>query len=461
MPESHGRHRILVVGAGSWGTAIARHCALVAQKDPAFFSTVALWLKEEAVETHGGAKLSSVINEHHENPKYLSGVTLPPNVVAEPNLAKAAHEATLVLIAVPQQFIHRGLFTDIQAGCAPNCRYLSLVKGLSFSEHMTSDEFNAVTVELVPTLVSLQIRRETNGASVSVLMGANVAIEVANDQFCEATLGVSDSVTGELWFRLLNRPNFRVNVVTDVEGVEVCGGLKNVVAIAAGFCDGLKHGGNTKAAVVRIGLEELRRFGKHVFNAQEGTFFESCGIGDVLTSCYGATGRHRLCAEAFVSTHAGRPWAEIESELLGGQSLADLDALQSLITYLRCKGVASSKFPLFSLVHGIAFEGRSPSEITQLRDRHAWRSKTKSKYPRFAPLSELLILILVLLAAVALATVLPYGEGGLIPRIFGESVWRDQGVWQATGGQMLSSAGRLLRLGTPVLEEAKAAKRKA
>lgn len=402
-----------------------------AQNDPAFFDTITLWLKDEVV---GGAKLSKVINERHENVKYLPGVALPPTVVAETDLVKAAHEATLVLIAVPQQFIHRGLFANIQAGCAPNCRYLSLVKGLSFSEHMTSDVYDGVSVDLVPTLVSLHIRRETSGASVSVLMGANLASEVAKDKFCEATLGVSEAETGHIWFRLLNGPNFRVNVVSDVEGVEVCGGLKNVVAMAAGFCDGMKHGGNTKAAVVRIGLEEIRRFGKHVFSAQEATFFESCGVGDVLTSCYSASARHRLCAEAFASTHAGRSWAEIEADLLDGQSLADLAALQNLITYLRCKGVASSKYPLFSLVHGIAFEGKSPSEITQLRDRHAWRSKTKSKYPHFAPLSQVVVLLVI--AAAAFVALLSY-DG---------SAWRDVGTWQTAGSQMIP--GRFLTFGS-------------
>uniref|UniRef100_A0A7S2HCX9 Glycerol-3-phosphate dehydrogenase [NAD(+)] n=1 Tax=Haptolina brevifila TaxID=156173 RepID=A0A7S2HCX9_9EUKA len=435
----NGRHRVLVVGGGSWGTAIARLVAQNAQKDPAFFETIMLYLKDETIE--GGARLSQVINERHENVKYLPGVALPSNVVAEPDLVKAAHEATLVLIAIPQQFIHRGLFSNIVAGCAPNCRYLSLVKGLSFKEHMTSDEFDALTVDLVPTLVSLQIQRETNGASVSVLMGANVATEVANDEFCEATIGVSEMEAGKVWFRLLNRPNFRVNVVTDVEGVEVCGGLKNVVAMAAGFCDGLKLGGNAKAAIVRIGLEELRRFGKHVFNAQESTFFESCGVGDVLTSCYSTSGRHRLCAEAFASTHAGRSWADIEREKLGGQSLADLDALQNLITYLRCKGVASSKYPLFSLVHSIAFEGRPASEITMLRDRHAWRVKTKSKYPRFAPLGELLILVAVVAAALVV----------LIPR---EAIVRPVlGSWQAAGSQIAAaSTSRFSALFAPAAE---------
>lgn len=373
MP-SHEGQRVLIVGAGSWGCAIARIVGRnVAANPRMYIGAVQLWIADERVAS--GELLSEAINRTHENPKYLPGAALPDNVIAEPDLARAAHQATLVLFAVPQQHINRGMFAKILAGCAPNCRVLSLVKGLSFSEHLTRDEHGGTTVALVPTLVSRQIANELAGLDVSVLMGANVAAEVAADEFCEATLGVRTAEAGEVWYRLLNLPTFRLNVVLDVEGVEVCGGLKNLVALGAGFCDGLRLGSNTKAAIVRIGLEEMRRFGQKVFGARTETFFESCGVGDVLTSCYSATGRHRLCAEAFASTHAGKSWATIEAELLRGQALADLKQARDVISFLRAKGV-HGKYPLFSHVHAIAFEGARASEIVSIGQRRAWRKRT-------------------------------------------------------------------------------------
>jgi glycerol-3-phosphate dehydrogenase (NAD+) len=257
---SHGKHRVVVVGGGAWGTTIAKLCGERCAADPErYIATVKLWMTDATLPS--GKTLSQTINEQHENPTYLPGVRLPDNVVAEPDLMKAAHQATLVIFAVPAQWIYRGLFVRIlTAPCAPACRFLSLVKGLSFSNKMASEQSAGAMGNLTPSLVSQQIRHETNGASVSVLMGANVATEVANDQFCEATIGARSNEDGETWFHLLNRPNLRVNVVLDVEGVEACGGLKNLVALGAGFCDGLKLGSNTKAAVVRIGLEEVRRW---------------------------------------------------------------------------------------------------------------------------------------------------------------------------------------------------------
>jgi len=240
-------------------------------------------------------------------------------------------------------------------------------------------------------------------AAVSVLMGANVASEVAKDQFCEATIGARDIETGQVWFTLLSRPTLRLNVVLDVEGVEVCGGLKGLVALGAGFCDGLQLGSNTKAALVRIGLEEMRRFGKHVFGAKDASFFESCGVGDVIASSYAPDGRHRMCAQAFVSSHKGKSWPAIEGSLLKGQSLGDLDSLKAVTAYLRRKGVAETKYPLFSKVHGIAFEEKPAIGLDEIRGRTKWRRRT-NRLGGSTPVG-LSVIIFMMLASVLVASV--------------------------------------------------------
>ena len=96
----------------------------------------------------------------------------------------------------------------------------------------------------------------------------------------------------------LNFP--RVSVVSDTQIVEICGALKNIVACAAGFCDGLKCGDNTKAATIRLGLKEMMKYGDHFYpGGDPATYFESCGVADLITTCYG--GRNRKVSEAFVS----------------------------------------------------------------------------------------------------------------------------------------------------------------
>merc|ERR1711937_605655 len=161
---------------------------------------------------------------------------------------------------------------------------------------------------------------EILGHDVSVIMGANVADEVARGDFCEATIGASDKQTGELFHKLFDMKTFSVNTVDEVASVELCGALKNVVALAAGFTDGIGMGGNTKAAVVRIGLKEMQSFITHFYpKTKTEVFSESCGVADLITTCF--AGRNRKCAEAFASNRAAggkRSWEDIETELLAG-----------------------------------------------------------------------------------------------------------------------------------------------
>lgn len=194
-------------------------------------------------------------------------------------------------------------------------------------------------------------------------MGANVANEVAQDQFCEATIGCVDGPSAAQWKKLFDTPVFKINTVPDVAGVELCGALKNVVALGAGFCDGLGFGGNTKAAIVRIGLTEMKAFCSLFFRGVETqTFFESCGVADLMTTCYG--GRNRKCAEAFVR-NPGKGWERIETELLNGQKLQGTITAQDVMTCLTAKQ-AQGQFPLFATVYNIAFKGLAPANIVKL-----------------------------------------------------------------------------------------------
>ena len=248
-------------------------------------------------------KLTEIINEQHENVKYLPGFPLPENVVAVPDLAKAVEGATVLIFVLPHQFLGR-LMPVIKDHLGKNVKAISLIKGIDF------DDKGVVLIS--------DIIRKGLDIDVSVLMGANVAKEVAAGQFCEATIGTKVPANGVLLKRLFDEPMFRVTVVDDPVGVELCGALKNIVAIGAGFSDGLGYGGNTKAALIRIGLQEMKRF-MHTFyqGVKDSTFFESCGVADLVTTCFG--GRNRKCAEAFAKT--GKGWDEIEKELLNGQKL--------------------------------------------------------------------------------------------------------------------------------------------
>merc|ERR1712083_196616 len=206
---------------------------------------------------------------------------------------------------------------------------------------------------------------------VSVLMGANVANEVAQDQFCESIVGYNDASNGKTWQKLFDCPTFRVGTINDVAGTELCGALKNVVALGAGFCDGLGYGGNTKAAIIRIGLKEMQRFCEKFYGdrkIKQETFLESCGVADLITTCFG--GRNRKCAEIFaknVVDGAAKEWSVIESEELNGQKLQGTGTCEDVMKALKTKG-CEGEFPLFTLIHKVAFEGAHPKTIIEVND---------------------------------------------------------------------------------------------
>ncbi|XP_053823592.1 glycerol-3-phosphate dehydrogenase [NAD(+)], cytoplasmic isoform X2 [Vidua chalybeata] len=297
-----GSKKVCIVGSGNWGSAIAKIAGSNTARLSSFESQVNMWVLEEEV---GGRRLTDIINTEHENVKYLPGHKLPPNV-------------------------------GVDEG--PD--------GL----RLISD-----------------IIHEKLGIEMNVLMGANIASEVAEEKFCETTIGCKNMKHGQMLKDLMQTPNFRVSVVQEADTVEICGALKNVVAVGAGFCDGLGYGDNTKAAVIRLGLMEMIGFAKLFCKGPvtSSTFLESCGVADLITTCYG--GRNRKVAEAFAKT--GKTIEQLEKEMLNGQKLQGPQTSAELHRILKSKN-AMEKFPLFTAVYRICYEGKPVTDFITCLQNH-------------------------------------------------------------------------------------------
>jgi len=323
---------VCVIGSGNWGSAIAKIVGHNVHRLEQFNQTVKMYVYEEMVD---GKKLTEVINTTHENVKYLPGHKLPSNVVACPDIVETAGDADILVFVIPHQFI-KPICSPLVGKLKRGAIGISLIKGF--------DRAEGGGIELISNVIGKQLSIE-----MSVLMGANLAKEVAEEKFCETTIGCRDREAGPYYRELFQTSYFRVVVVDDVEAVEVCGALKNVVATGAGFVDGLGYGDNTKAAIIRLGMMEIIKFCEVFYpGTQLGTFFESCGVADLITTCYG--GRNRKVAEAFAKT--GKSIAQLEQELLNGQKLQGPDTAAE-VTFMLNQKKMTDKFPLFTAIDKI------------------------------------------------------------------------------------------------------------
>lgn len=412
------KHKVCVVGSGNWGTTIAKVVGEnVKEHSELFEEEVQMWVYEEDYQIPKNSKhyeagselctkpqkLTQLINGLHENVKYLPGIALPKNIVANPDVTDAAKDATILIFNLPHQFIGR-VCDNLKGKVLPFARGISCIKGVAVSDE---------GCELFSDSIGHKL-----GIYCGALSGANIANEVALEKWCETTVAydpphmdsrhpsregspsgtpnqsttnLSSTVNGDLKSakgkatkgtalpaeypplnhinirKLFHRPYFHVRMVHDVAGVSLGGALKNIVALAAGFVDGLGWGDNAKAAVMRIGILEEVKFGKMFFaeTCRGETFTEeSCGVADMITSCSG--GRNFRCAK--MSVKEKKPIGEIEERELNGQKLQGTSTAYEVNGFLKAKGL-EDEFPLMTAVYNILEGNKQPEDIPELVER--------------------------------------------------------------------------------------------
>lgn len=259
--------KIAVIGAGSWGTAIAGS------------------LSGKGHETFLWGHRSEFVQElraSRENKKYLPGFIFNRNLIPTENIREVLQGAAVICMVVPSHGF-RSVFNDLVQHIEPHSHIVSAVKGIEKRSLMTMSQ---VVREV------LEKNGKTGGISLSVLSGPSFAREVADGLPTAITIGSKDINTARKLQQLFSTETLRVYTSTDVIGIEICAALKNVVALAAGISDGIGFGLNARAAIITRGLAEICRLGMKM-GAEKDTFSGLSGMGDLILTCTGDLSRNR------------------------------------------------------------------------------------------------------------------------------------------------------------------------
>ncbi len=317
---------VAVLGAGSWGTALA---VLLARNG----HRTLLWGRDEAG--------LAAIARHGSNEKYLPGQHLPDGLTVEPVLSRAVGAADACLVAVPSHAFAE-LVAALAAMPASRAGLLWATKGLDPSSGRLLHE---VAAELLPP-----------GAPLGVLSGPTFAAEVARRLPTAVTLAATDAGFAREWADRLANPRFRVYTSDDVAGVQIAGAVKNVLAIAAGIADGLGFGANTRAALIARGLSEMVRLGEAA-GGRAVTFMGLAGLGDLVLTCTDDQSRNRRFGLALAR---GVPPDDAAAAL--GQVVEGVETSAQVMELARRFGV---EMPICSQIRAVVTGASSAGEAVE------------------------------------------------------------------------------------------------
>jgi len=327
--------RIGVIGAGAWGTALAKHLAEKGLE-------TRLWAYEREVV--------AAINGKHENPVFLPGVALPPSLVATGSLSELTEQCEGLIFAVPSH-VARPVLRELVRSLSIPTPFVSATKGIE------EDTLNLMTQVMTDVLPPVMHR------DLMVLSGPSFATEVSAGKPAVLCLAGSDEELVKTFQTVLMTPAFRVYADNDVLGVQLGGALKNVMALAAGVVDGLDLGHNVRAALITRGLTEMVRLGV-AMGADPRTFYGLSGVGDLVLTCTGSLSRNHMVG---VSLGKGE---RLETILGNMQAVAE-----GVRTAKAALGLARRHrvdMPIVQEINAALFEGKSCRKaVTDLMERDA------------------------------------------------------------------------------------------
>jgi glycerol-3-phosphate dehydrogenase (NAD(P)+) len=313
--------RITMLGAGAWGTALAK----ILQENG---SAVTLWDRDTDLLT----QLQRGASE-----KFLPGVRLPTDWKTQPYFNKAIGGAECIVLAIPSQ-----AFREVSEKLKGHpAIFVSVTKGIEFE---TSDTMSRILREFAPA------------DRVAVLSGPSFAREVALGIPTTIVCACESDGTAKTVQGIFHRPEFRIYRSTDILGVEYGGALKNVIAVGAGVSDGLGFGDNTKAGLVTRALSEIRRLGV-ACGAKPETFTGLSGLGDLMLTCFSRQSRNRDLGERLGRGEGMEKILSSQPKLAEGYPTA-----RSAQKLAKEKNVAT---PIIDEVHAMLYEGKNPKQAVR------------------------------------------------------------------------------------------------
>ncbi len=322
---------IAIIGGGAWGTGLA---IALGRKG---MHRVRMWVFEKEV--------CDSINQRHENELFLRGQRIPEAVRATNSLQETLRGAEIVVSVMPSHHVRR-VFREMQPHLGAEMLFVSATKGLE-------NETLLRVTEVIKEVLGVRAH-DGFDPRIGALSGPSFAQEVARGDPTAITIASSDAGLAQRVQADFSDPSFRVYTNDDVTGVEMGGALKNIIAIAAGVCDGLGLGHNSVAALITRGLAEITRLAV-ASGARRDTMAGLSGMGDLVLTCTGGLSRNRTVG---VELGRGRKLSEIIAGMHG--MVAEGVLTTNAAVDLACK--TKTEMPITQQMHAILHQGKPPRD---------------------------------------------------------------------------------------------------
>jgi glycerol-3-phosphate dehydrogenase (NAD(P)+) len=315
--------RIAIIGAGSWGTALAIHLSTIGHP-------VTLWVYER--------DLAESMQSHRENDIYLPGFTIPEGVKPTNSLEYALDGTDIILSAIPSH-VCRQVFKQMLPFLKEGKIIVSATKGIENESLMRMSQIIA------------GVLKEKFHPSLAVLSGPSFAVDVARYHPTAVVIASEDNEAAQSIQQEFYSPTFRLYTSKDIIGVELAGAFKNVIAIAAGVIDGIGYGNNTLAALITRGLTEMTRL-VVAMGGKERTMSGLAGIGDLVLTCSGALSRNRQ-----VGQRLGK--GEKLNDIISGMAMI-AEGVKTTKSVMDLSQKLTIEMPITNQVYAILYKGKDP-----------------------------------------------------------------------------------------------------